>query len=82
MKSQQWLSEPRHRRLEELRAKYRPSPARAEFGPEPPPDDAACRLCYEWRRYPAGQEHFGWSWWRICSHGCPCEHHKDEVWIA
>lgn len=53
-----------------------------------PPGDGACRLCCEWRRYPAGQEHFGWGWWMTCSHlGLPeprCQHecHIGEVWFA
>jgi hypothetical protein len=47
-----------------------------------PPDDGTCLTCYEWRRYPSGQEHFGWAWWRTCAHGCACAHHADEVWLA
>jgi hypothetical protein len=46
-----------------------------------PPDDDTCRECYEWRRYPPGQEHFGWAWWRKCGR-CDHEHHKNEVWLA
>jgi hypothetical protein len=44
--------------------------------------DGMCPVCYEWRRYPPGQEHFGWSWWRTCARDCPCAHHADEVWLA
>jgi hypothetical protein len=48
-----------------------------------PPDDGICRLCYEWRRYPVGQRHFGFSWWRTCKlDHCSCEHHKTVVWMA
>lgn len=46
------------------------------------PPDGACLSCYEWRRYPGGQSHFGWAWWRTCAHDCPCAHHADEVWLA
>jgi hypothetical protein len=137
------LSESRQRRLEELRAKYRPSPSQPEerlhelranpptgydpdrathwcswcgmpdapvsddiSAPDPPcpacgstfrwsgrftdylgtattpPDDGTCTACYQWRRYPTRQEHFGWAWWRICPRDCQCAHHKDEIWIA
>jgi hypothetical protein len=47
-----------------------------------PPEDGICHECYQWRRYPSGQEHFGWAWWRTCDHGCGCAHHADEVWLA
>ena len=47
---------------------------------EPEPDDGTCRKCYEWRRYPPGQEHFGYAWWRTCPDWCECEHHKNEIW--
>jgi hypothetical protein len=47
-----------------------------------PPDDGTCLTCCEWRRYPPGQEHFGWAWWRICGHDCAHPHHADEVWLA
>ncbi len=46
-----------------------------------PPDDGTCTECFEWRRYPPGQEHFGFAWWRTC-HGCDHKHHEDEVWLA
>ncbi|MBP2704425.1 hypothetical protein JOL79_11430 [Microbispora sp. RL4-1S] len=46
----------------------------------PPPDE--CLKCYEWRRFPEGQAHFGWGWWRICPHTCGCKHHETEVWLA
>lgn len=46
----------------------------------PPP--SGCGECYEWRRYPHGQEHFGWHWVRACGHGCEHAHHVDEVWLA
>lgn len=54
-----------------------------------PPDDGTCRECYEWRRYPPGQEHFGWAWRRICHltpapgplH-CGHAHHDGEIWLA
>ena len=46
------------------------------------PPDGQCLSCYEWHRYPSGQEHFGWAWWRTCDHGCGCAHHADEVWLA
>jgi hypothetical protein len=49
---------------------------------QPEPEDGTCRRCYQWRRYPPGQEHFGYAWWRICPHGCDCAHHADEIWIA
>jgi hypothetical protein len=49
---------------------------------EGPPDGGTCLSCYDWRRYPGGQRHFGWAWWRTCAHGCPCAHHADEVWLA
>ena len=49
----------------------------------PTPPDAQCGLCYEWRRYPEGQRHFGFAWWRICdSMSCSCAHHTDETWTA
>ena len=47
-----------------------------------PPEPGQCPLCYEWRRYPPGQEHFGFAWWRICQPGCVCAHHDNEVWLA
>lgn len=47
-----------------------------------PPDDGTCRECFEWRRYPGIQEHFGWAWWRTCQHGCGHEHHRAELWLA
>lgn len=39
-----------------------------------------CGQCFEWRRYPAGQRHFGLAWWKICSWQCSHEHHADEEW--
>jgi len=48
-----------------------------------PPPENQCLLCYEWRRYPMGQRHFGFAWWRICnSNTCTCAHHETEVWYA
>jgi len=47
-----------------------------------PPDPGECPECYQWERYSSVQEHFGWAWWRTCDHGCGCEHHKGEVWLA
>ena len=46
------------------------------------PIDDQCPRCYEWRRFPPGQRHFGFAWWRICSRGCTCGHHKEEMWMA
>ena len=46
------------------------------------PDSDLCRDCFEWRPFGKGQEHFGWSWWRTCEHGCGHEHHRLEVWVA
>lgn len=49
------------------------------------PDDGTCRDCYEWRRYPNGQEHFGWIWWATCEGrwgGCGHEHHNGEIALA
>ena len=46
----------------------------------PPPDD--CGECYEWQRYPRGQEHFGWHWVRTCGPGCQHAHHEGDVWLA
>jgi hypothetical protein len=52
------------------------------------PPDGECSDCYQWRRYPPGQEHFGWQWWMICDNGrlgygtCQHEHHRDEIWLA
>jgi len=56
------------------------NPSRYQWG-EPPTTDV-CRVCYAWRRYPVGQRHFGFAWWRICDANCPHEHHRDEVWLA
>lgn len=54
-----------------------------EWSIEPPDDDDTCRTCYEWRRYPQGQQHFGFAWWRVCdSRLCDHEHHLTEVWMA
>jgi len=47
-----------------------------------PPDDGTCRECYEWRRYPEGQRHFGMTWWRVCGQDCGCAHHANELWLA
>ncbi len=47
-----------------------------------PTKDLPCQICYEWRRFPKGQRHFGYAWWRICSKECTCSHHKEEVWMA
>jgi len=46
------------------------------------PEDGICRLCYQWRRYPVGQRHFGFTWFRVCSESCVCEHHGSDVWIG
>jgi hypothetical protein len=46
------------------------------------PEDGTCRECFEWRRFPDGQEHFGFAWWRTCGRDCGHEHHKDEEWVA
>jgi hypothetical protein len=49
------------------------------------PTSEQCLLCYEWRRYPPHQRHFGYSWWLKCSKnstGCDCEHHKHETWYC
>lgn len=63
-----------------------------KYDPQPDPADSTCRACYEWRLFPKGQEHFGYSWWLICDiHGghnrLPCphpmgDHHDTEVWTA
>jgi hypothetical protein len=55
-------------------------PAQYEWSATPTTD--LCRVCYEWRRFPPGQRHFGYAWWRVCPHDCPCDHHAGEVWIA
>lgn len=45
-------------------------------------DVLECELCYEWKRYPRGQRHFGYAWFRKCGCGCNCDHHKNEIWMA
>jgi hypothetical protein len=47
-----------------------------------PTDATLCPVCFEWRRYPIGQRHFGWGWWRVCALNCTHAHHADEVWLA
>jgi hypothetical protein len=47
-----------------------------------PDQDGTCRLCYEWRRFPPGQRHFGYAWWRMCPSTCGCAHHAGETWMA
>lgn len=49
---------------------------------QPAPDDGTCTECFEWRRYPPGQEHFGFAWFKICGGLCEHEHHDHEVWHA
>lgn len=55
------------------------------------PPSGECLDCFEWRRYPGGQQHFGWGWWLTCfsfgdpeQRGCPYghAHHDGEVWLA
>ena len=47
------------------------------------PPEGQCLDCYDWCRYPPGQEHFGWAWWCTCGlSGCGHEHHRTEVWLA
>lgn len=42
-----------------------------------------CLDCYEWRRYPPNQRHFGYAWWGKCDmKNCKCEHHKTEIWFG
>jgi hypothetical protein len=45
-----------------------------------------CMWCFEWRRYPKGQRHFGWAAWMRCGFlnekSCDCAHHEHEVWMA
>jgi len=43
----------------------------------PPVEDNMCVECYDYRRFPIGQRHLGYSWWRICPQGCPHEHHQE-----
>lgn len=57
-------------------------PAAYQWSPAPAAADATCRDCYEWRRYPLGQRHFGFAWWRRCDNSCTHPHHADEIWIA
>lgn len=48
-----------------------------------PPQDVECLKCYEWRPYPQGQKHFGWSFWlthRLARCPYSCEHHATEMW--
>jgi hypothetical protein len=57
------------------------------------PPTGECTDCFEWRRYPGGQAHFGWGWWMICRSISAYEeeerlckfghdHHDGEVWLA
>lgn len=59
-------------------------PTKYRWNVEPDPSDEQCRKCYAWRRFPIGQRHFGFAWWRTCSNrgDCPCEHHRDEFWVG
>lgn len=52
-----------------------------------------CWDCFDWRRNPGGQAHFGWTWWMVCrSIGAPTpegrlcrfghDHHDGEIWLA
>ena len=46
-------------------------------------NDCDWDTCYEWRLFPKGQEHFGYSWWLICDiHGGngrkPCPHRTGD----
>ena len=61
-------------------------PAAYRWSVEPPPD-GLCLPCYVWRRYPLGQRHFGFTWFRVCEDapppwGCRCAHHETETWWA
>ena len=49
---------------------------------EPPLEAETCRDCYEWRRYPIGQRHFGFAFWKRCHWDCGHSHHADEMWMA
>jgi hypothetical protein len=47
-----------------------------------PLTESGCPTCYEWRRFPGGQKHFGWVWWKLCDWECPHAHHRGEVWYG
>jgi hypothetical protein len=57
-------------------------PARYKWSDTPQTGDDLCLACYEYRRYPDWQQHFGFAWWKTCGWDCTHEHHRDEVWRA
>ena len=46
------------------------------------PADSACPQCYRWERFPPGERHFGFAWWRQCDWVCSCTHHSKGIWIT
>lgn len=45
-------------------------------GQPPSTNEPMCHACIAWRRFPPGQRHMGFSWWRICGPECACRHHE------
>ena len=47
---------------------------------EKTPSDTQCLKCNEWRRFPPGERHFGYGWFKTCDQDCKCGCHNEEIW--